>query len=197
MDIGAFNSSGGNLANAVDIVGAGALSLTGQNGQAGVFSATATGVTGAVLGTGSLPILHNPAGNNKLFRIISVRYGDVSGTIIRANIRYAFLDLVATAATISAQTAGAIRSMTRNVASTGFFYTAATLSAITGAVQMATGLGSGGAIAAQFYNLRSDEEGIVTVKPGELFYPYISNAAIAMVADVTVIWAETPIPTGA
>lgn len=75
------------------------------------------------------------------------------------------------------------------------WYTALTVGAAA-SIFMPDGLGSGGAVAAQFYGLQDWAYGIETVVPGEIWWPYVSNAAIAMVATVGVIWIETPIPTG-
>lgn len=178
---------GDNFQGVYDPVGAGA---KGPNGPAGLFVATAAGIVGGVVAVTSAPALYNPPQSGKLYRIQTVRLGDVSGTIIRGNIRYYW----AQNPILSGLTLGTILPRTRGVATSALFYTALTVAAA--ATQfMQSGLGSGGAVAAQFYNLRSDEYGF-PVWPGEIFYPYVSNAALAMAADVTVEWIETPITSG-
>lgn len=164
--------------------------VAGSKGQACLCVATAASITGAAIAVATAPALYNPPASGKVLRIQTVRLGDISGTIIRSNIRYYW----AQNPILSGLTLGTIYSRTRGVASSAFFYTALTVAAA--ATQfMQSGLGSGGAIAAQFYNLRADEYGF-PIWPGEIFYPFVSNAAIAMVADVTVEWLETPITTG-
>lgn len=173
---------------AIDAVGNGASQV---GGTTGLFQAVAASVTGVAIGTTSAPALYNPPASTKLLRIMSVRLGDVSGTIIRAHLRYYW----AKEPVLSGLTAGVIQSRSRGVASVASWYTALTVGAAA-ATFIDSGLGSGGAVAAAFYNLRDDCAGIITVNPGELWYPYVSNAALAMVADVTVIWLETPINQG-
>jgi hypothetical protein len=183
---------GPTLQQAVDAVGGGA-ALVG--GTVGLFQATATSVTGAAIGATSAPALYNPPGNNKLFRIMRVLYGDVSGTIARFNMRYYWQANPVLSGLTEGSGAQAIQSRSRGVAPTAKFYTALTVGAA--ATQfMPVGFGSGGAIAAQFYWLQDQPEGITTVLPGEIWWPYVSNGALAMVADVGLIWIETPIPTG-
>ncbi|HJX81457.1 MAG TPA: hypothetical protein VJ248_05460 [Candidatus Udaeobacter sp.] len=161
------------------------------NGLLGAFSASAAGVTGAAIGTTSAPALYNPAGSGKVCKITSIRFGDVSGTIIRANIRYYWaINQVPTGVTL-----GTIRSHSKGVPSVAQFLTALTVGTAA-SVFLASGLGSGGAVAAQFYSLIDRVEGDLTVLPGEIFYPYVSNGALAMVADVSMTWIEYAPPTG-
>jgi hypothetical protein len=173
---------------AVDVVGGGA-ALPG--GTSGLFHATATSVTGAAIGTTSAPALYNPPGNTKLARVIAVNLGDISGTLIRANLRYYW----AAQPTLSGLTQGTIMSRSRGVGATCIFYTGLTVGAAA-TIFVPSGIGSGGAIGAQFNFLSDKCMGIYDVQPGELFYPFVSNAAWAGVTDVGLIWVETPIPTG-
>ena len=172
---------------AYDAIGAG---KSYPLGPIGFFQVSAAGVTGAAISTSSAPALYNPDGSGKLVRILRVAYGDESGTLIRAHIRRYWQQRPI----LSGLTEGAVQAR-NGIASVCKWYTALTVAA-SASQWMPVGLGSGGAIAAQFYWLQDYTEGIETVNPGEIWWPYVSNGALAMVASIGVIWIETPIPTG-
>lgn len=178
-----FPFAGLTEASAIDIVG------NGKANNMGLFQASINAVTGAAIGTTTAPALWNPSGSGKVMRILAINLADESGTIIRAHVRHYW----AQNPILSGLTAGSIQAR-NGVASVGYFYTALTVGAA--ATQWMPAVGSGGAVAAQFYNLQEQAFGWYTVNPNELFYPYVSNAALAMVASVGLIWVETPIPTG-
>lgn len=178
-----FPFAGLNEASAIDIIG------NGKANNMGLFQASVAAVTGAVIAVGTTPALWNPSGSGKVMRVLAINIADESGTIIRAHIRHYWTKNPI----LSGLTAGTIQAR-NGVASVGFFYTALTVAAA--AADWMPAAGSGGAVAAQFYNLQDQAFGWYTVNPNELFYPYASNAAIAMVASVGLIWVETPIPSG-
>lgn len=176
------------LGGAYDAAGGGAIC---PQGPVGLFQASAASVTGAAIATTTAPALYNPPNSGKLIRILRVAFGDVSGTIIRSNLRYYW----AQNPTLSGLTAGIIQPRSRLVASVANFYTALTVGSAA-SLFLPVGYGSGGAVAAQFYYLQDNPEGILVVNPGELFYPFVSNAAYAGVTDIGIVWLETPIVTG-
>jgi hypothetical protein len=158
--------------------------------------ATAASVTGAAIATTTAPALYNPPNSGKTLRVMSVRFGDVSGTIIRSNLRYYWLNPTANGITLSGTTQGTINVRTPKVAPVAQWLTALTVGSAA-SIFVPVGFGSGGAIAAQFYSLQDNLEGsIITVNPGELFYPFASNAAYAGVTDIGIAWFEVPILTG-
>jgi hypothetical protein len=175
---------GPTMSSAVDAIG------NGKPSNIGFFQVSAAGVTGAAVGTTSAPALFNPPGSGKLVRILRVTYADESGTIIRAHIRRYWQPNPI----LSGLTEGAVQAR-NGVVSVCKWYTALTVAAA--ATQwMPAGIGSGGAVAAQFYWMQDFIEGIETINPNEIWWPYVSNAALAMVASIGVTWLETPIPTG-
>lgn len=175
---------GPTLSSAVDAIG------NGKPSNIGYFQVSAAAITGAVIGATSAPALFNPAASGKLVRILRVNYTDESGTIIRAHIRRYWQKTPI----LSGLTEGAVQAR-NGVVSVCKWYTALTVAAA--ATQwMPCGIGSGGAVAAAFYNLQDPIEALETVNPDEIWWPYISNAALAMVASIGVIWIETPIPSG-
>lgn len=157
---------GQNVQNAVDAAGG------GVQAGAGLFQATAGSITGAAIATTTAPALYNPPNSGKLFRIMAVNLGDISGTLIRANLRYYWQ----ANPILSGLTLGSVQSRSRYIASVAQFYTGLTVGTAA-SVFIASGLGSGGAIATQFYNLSDKTLGMYDVQPGELFYPFVSNAA--------------------
>lgn len=175
---------GGAINQLVDVVG------IGKANNIGLFQASVAGVAGAVIGTTSAPALFNPSGSGKVVRILRTVYGDESGTIIRAHIRHYWQSNPV----LSGLTEAAAQAR-NGIATVCKWYTALTVGGA--ATQfMPDGLGSGGAIALQFYGLVDPAVGIETVNPNEIWWPYVSNAALAMVATIGVIWIETPIPSG-
>jgi len=186
---------GTNLQTAMDVVGSMA-SPPGGGGNAGLFEVSMAAVTFAAIGTTTYPALYNPPASGKLIRIMRVLFGDESGTLIRAHMRYyrGYAPGVNVLSGITDSTAN-IQSRSRQVKSIANWYTALTCTPAA-TTFMPVGLGSGGAIAAQFYNLTDNPQGIIVVWPGEIWYPAVSNGALAMVGTVGVQWLETPIPQG-
>jgi hypothetical protein len=186
---------GQNLSNAMDIVG-GMANPPGGQGPAGLFEISfASAGPAAAIGTTTAPACWNPPQSGRLIRIMRVLLGDVSGTLTRANLRY--YRAIPPANVISGVTdvSSTIQSRSRNVNSVAKWYSALTCTPAA-SIFMPVGFGSGGAIAAQFYWLQDQPEGITVVQPGELWYPFVSNGASALTADLGIIWIETPIPQG-
>ena len=61
----------------------------GSSGMTGTFKCyTTTAIAGAAAGANSVPILYNPAGSGVVLRILRVSFGAVAGTVIAACITY-------------------------------------------------------------------------------------------------------------
>jgi len=164
------------------------------------YNTAAAGVTGAVAGTASAPMLWNPSDSDVRLRIIKVRWGGISGTVIAAHIAYGWLAAagaqIGTAQPIVSYTKvapvnavlGAGRASKINFAPATLLLTAAP------AYLMPVGISSPGAYAAgPLFTMVDNVDGCIVVNPGNAFFPYIANAAIALVASVSVFALEIPI----
>jgi hypothetical protein len=180
---------GPTLANALDIF-SGANPPGGQ-GPVGVFEISFASLTWAAIAATTPPALYNPPGSGTIARIMRVLFGDVSGTLIRANMRYYRGNSAVNIISGITDVTNTIQPRTK-VASVLKVYSALTLTPAA-SLFMPVGFGSGGAIATQFYWLQDAPEGLIVIRPGEIWLPSVSNAALAMVGDLGIQWVETPL----
>lgn len=164
------------------------------------YSTALGGVVAAAVGTSSAPMLWNPSDSGVKLKILRIRYGSVSGTVVLAHIGYGIL------ANCGAQkgTAQPVVSATE-VSGTNARYGGGRVSkirfapatvtmAVGPAYWMPNGMSSGGALAAgPLYTLEDKVDGDIIIEPGNAFFPFISNAALALVAAVAVLALEIPI----
>jgi hypothetical protein len=165
-----------------------------------VYSTAATGIAGAAAGVNSAPMLWNPSDSGVRLRILEVKYGGVSGTVIAAHIAYGVL----LKAGAQVATAGPVVSLTEVPAvnllpgagmASRIRFAPATVTLIAAPTYwMPAGFSSGGAQAAgPLYSLIDKVDGKIVIPPGVAFFPYISNGAIALVASVAVLAIEEPL----
>lgn len=169
-------------------------------GMGFVYSTAAAGVTGAAAGVNSVPMLWNPADSGVRLRILEVKVGGISGTVIAAHVAYGILlkagSAIGTAAPVVSLTEVAgvnLMPGAGNVSRIRFAPATVTLIAAP-TYWMPNGFNAGGAHAAgPLFPLIDKVDGKIVIPPGVAFFPYISNAAIALVAAVAVLAIEEPI----
>jgi hypothetical protein len=173
------------------------------SGQCFWYKTAAAGIAAAVAGANSAPFIWNPSNSNVRLRILEIRYGAVSGTVILGHIAYGILSgagaQFGTAQPIVSYTAGAAvnANFNKGLASVMNFCPLTTTMTVGPAYFIPNGLSSGGALAAgPVYSLIDKVEGRIIINPGDAFFPYISNAALALVAAVAVLGWEEVIPAG-
>ena len=154
----------------------------GSSGVTGTFKCyTTTAVAGAAAGANSVPILYNPASSNVVLRILRVSFGAVAGTVIAACITYG----VQSSPVLTVLTPGPTPINTfigRGAAFQGLWYTAATIGAAP-TILFPNGISAGGAYAAgPMFTMVDNVGGTIALPPGVAFWPYLSNAALAMTA---------------
>jgi hypothetical protein len=167
-----------------------------------------TAVTGtnalAAAGTGSAPMLYNSKTSPVNVRIIAIKYGMISGTDIEAYIYYgiAVNPVVTLASTTYVQPVNCIgtggnASQIQQGTDGGWapitvaIATAPTMWALSG-VSLPGATAAGGIIGPTIDIL----DGTIIVKPGVAFFPYLCNGAGALVASVSILAIEDPIPYG-
>ena len=170
--------------------------VTGAPQSSGLFKCyTTTAVAGAVVGTTSAPALYNPVNSGVVLRIMRVRYGAVAGTVIAGAITQG----VIAAPTISGLTLGPTPFngfVGRGQSWLGAWYTGITVG-VAAAILFPAGISAGGAYAAgPLFTMVDNVDGAIVLPPGALFYPYLSNAALAMTALITVDVLQTPFLAG-
>jgi hypothetical protein len=172
-------------------------------GEAFIYSTAATGVTGAVAGTASAPMIWNPSDSGKILIPLLITYGAISGTVIAAHVGFAYKlncgASIGTGAPVVSYTGVApLNALVGHGQASKMNFAPATCS-LTGAPVYGgnLGLSAGGALAAGplFQMIADLTDGLLAFKPGTAFFPYVSNAAIALVASVTVIGIEIPVPS--
>jgi hypothetical protein len=164
------------------------------------FNTAAAGVTGAVAGTASAPMLWNPSDSDVRLKIIKVRWGGISGTVIAAHVAYGWLASagaqIGTAQPVVSYTkVSPVNAVLGAGRASKINFAPATVTMTVGpAYLMPAGLNSPGAYAAGgLFTMVDNVDGGIIVNPGNAFFPYISNAAIALVAAVSVFALEIPI----
>jgi hypothetical protein len=169
------------------------------DGMGFVYSTAATGVTGAVAGVNSVPMLWNPSSSGVRLRILEVRIGGISGTVIAAHVAYGVLkagDQIGTAAPVVSHTlVPGVNLMPYAGRESKIRFAPATVTLTAAPTYwFPNGFNSGGAYAAgPLFPLIDKLDGKLVIPPGIAFFPYISNAAIALVAAVAVLAIEEPI----
>jgi hypothetical protein len=164
------------------------------------YNTAAAGVLGAVASTTSAPMLWNPSDSDVRLKILRIRYGSVSGTVILGHIAYGLLltagAQIGTAQPVVSYTAGTPVNAVPGAGRVSKIKFAPLTLTLTAAPTyfMPNGLSSGGALAAgPLYKLDDDVSGGLVINPGIAFFPYISNAALALTAAVSVFALEIPI----
>lgn len=168
-------------------------------GMGFIYSTAVGGVTGAAAGVNSVPMLWNPMGSGVRLRILEVRIGGISGTVIAAHVAYGILlnagSQIGTAAPVVSltQVAG-VNLMPGAGRASKIRFAPATVTLIAAPTYlMPNGMNAGGAYAAgPMWQLVDKLDGKLTIPEGVAFFPYISNAAIALVAAVAVLAIEEP-----
>ena len=162
-----------------------------------------TGIASAQAAVSSVPVLYNTppvVGSLQVpvvLRIMAVRIGVVSGTVVAGDILYG----VASAVTFSSTTPGPAGINTfigRGASTLAGWFTVATASAAP-TILPTTGLSAGGNLAAgALMNLTDFVNGSIVLPPGASFWPFIANgaAAPALTALVTVDVIQTPMYAG-
>jgi hypothetical protein len=183
---------GANKAAALDAVTV----LGGSAGMTGTFKCyTTSAVAGAVIGTTTAPALYNPAASGVVLRILRVSLGAVAGTVIAASHTYG----VIAAPVLSGLTPGPTPFNTfigRGATFQGAWYTGITV-ASAATILFPSGISAGGALAAgPLFTMVDNIGGAIALPPGAIFYPWVSNAAIALTALVTVDVLQTPWVSG-
>jgi len=164
------------------------------------YNTAAAGVAAAAAGTASAPMLWNPSDSDVRLKIIKIRYGSVSGTVIVGHVAYGILlaagAQIGTAQPIVSYTAGTAVNAVPGAGRVSKIKFAPLTLLLTAAPTylMPNGLSSGGALAAgPLYKLEDYLDGGLIINPGVAFFPYISNAALALTAAVSVFALEIPI----
>lgn len=168
------------------------------------YSSAATGITFAANPATNQPTIWNPAGSNKLFIPVRVVLGYVSGTHSAGFLQWSFQNNVGTSlataapfsvftqiAGVNAVVGGSAPASAMKFATT-LTYTAAPtylrpVGLSTAALTAAT--------AVQPFPMSWDEDGSIILAPGSSL-TLTANAAIVMVAAVTIIGLELPFPPG-
>jgi hypothetical protein len=170
--------------------------VSGSSGSVGLFKCyTTTAVAGAIAGTSSVPLLYNPPGSGVVLRIMAVRFGAVAGTVIAACITYG----VQSSPVLTVLTAGPTPIncfIGRGATFAGNWYTTATIGAAP-TILFPNGISAGGAYAAgPLFTMMDPVNGSIVIPPACAFWPYLSNAALAMTALITVDVLQTPFLAG-
>ena len=173
-------------------------------GQCFWYSTAATGIAIAAVGTGTVPMIWNPASSNRNLHIIQVNFGYVSGTTVAQHIGWATFagvgDQIGTAQPIISYTAAAaVNAILGGGAASHMRFAPATVSMTGGPTYAGTyGISTGGAQAAgPMYQMIDWTWGKIVIPPGVAFFPAVSGATITMTASVAVFAWEQPIsPSG-
>ena len=166
--------------------------VTGAVSPNGLFKCyTTAAVAGAIASTSSVPLLYNPPTSGVVLRILTVRYGVVAGTVIAGSILYG----LQSSPTLSVLTAGPTpinMFAGRGSSFQGLWYTTATIGAAPSIV-FPNGISAGGALGAgPLFNMIDTVNGAIVLPPGTAFWPYLSNAALALTALISVDVVQTP-----
>ena len=158
----------------------------------------------AVTGTGSAPMLYNSKTSPVNVRIIQIKFGMISGTDIEAYIYYgiAVNPVVTIASTTYVQPVnclgtGGMASQIQQGTDGGWapitvaIGTAPTMWCLSGA--SLPGASAAGGIIGPYCDM---VHGTIIVRPGVAFFPYLGNAAGALVASISILAIEDPIPVG-
>lgn len=161
-----------------------------------------TAVASAQASTSSVPVLYNPAVSTcvdhvwiplVVLRVMAVRIGVVSGTVVPGSILYGLASDITFSSTAETGAASFNTFVGRGAATPAKFYTTATASAAP-SILFPAGFNAGGNLAAgPLFTLRDDVNGSIVLPPGGSFWPFIANgaAAPAVTALVTVDVVQT------
>ncbi len=175
-----------------------------QQGQCFWYSTANTGVTGAAVTTTTVPMIWNPTGSNRMLHIIQINIGVVSGSVIAAHVAYGILlaaggQIGAAQPVISYTPASPTNSLVGSGIVSHMNFAPATVSMTVGPAYMAPmGFSAPGANAnGPMFGIQDYTWGKIVIPPGVAFFPYCSNAAIALVASVAVFgWEQQINPLG-
>jgi hypothetical protein len=144
---------------------------------------TSSAIAAAAAGTASVPVLYNPAGSGIYARIVAIRLGVVSGTVVAGCLEYGY----AASPSFSGVTTGPspVAGYLGNDASTPLlWYVAATAGAAPTSIGP-SGLNAGGALGAgPLFELIDHPDGLV-LPPGAAFWPLLANTSLGLSALVT------------
>ena len=173
-----------------------------MRGNAFLYSTAAAGVTLAAPGTSSAPMIWNPSGSGKNLVIDKVAIGFVSTTTIAANFEYAYLtgagSQVGTAAPIVSLTqVAAVNLLLGSGVASVMRFAPATVTLAAAPTHLATvGISTTAGTATTTnapFTMVDDVDGRIIVPPGVAFF-VLSNAAMAMVAEISIYGLELPVP---
>ncbi len=157
-------------------------------GMGFVYSTAAAGVTGAAAGANSAPMLWNPSDSGVNLRILEIKFGAVSGTVILAHIAYGVLlnagaQKGTAAPVVSATEVPGVNLLPGAGRASRIRFAPATVTMAVGPTYwMPAGFSSGGDLAdGPLYQVIDKVDGKIVIPPGVAFFPYISNGATAKV----------------
>lgn len=170
------------------------------SGRTFIYSSAAAGVVAEAADTSPVMMLWNPAGSSVNLRILEVRIGVVSGTVIAAHLAYGILLAAGSqtgtgAPVVSYTPATPINALISGGLPSQIRFAPATVSLTAAPTYLMTsGFSSGGALAAgPLFSLVDKVDGKIVIPPGVAFFAFLSNGAMALTAAVTVIAIEEPI----
>jgi hypothetical protein len=160
------------------------------------------GVAAAAVGINSAPMLWNPGDSDVHLKIIKIRFGVVSGTVILAHIAYGIFancgSQIGAGQPIVSHTLAAATNAKYGAGRVSKIRFAPATVTMTGgpAYWMPSGLNAGGAFAAgPLFSLVDPVNGEIVIPPGNAFFPFISNGALALTAAISVLALELPVST--
>ena len=168
---------------------------------------TATTATAAV-NANSSPMIWNPSSSNRMLHVIQINVGAISGAVIASHGAYGYLlaagDQQGTAQPIllagtTLTPATVFNALPGAGVASRMRYASTTIAMTTGPAYMApNGFSAGGALAAgAASDIQDMVWGKIVVPPGVAFFPWVSNAAMALVASVSVFgWEQVINPNG-
>jgi hypothetical protein len=165
------------------------------------YNTGAAGVVAAAVGTASAPMLWNPSDSDVNLKIVKIKFGVVSGTVILSHLAYGIFKAgaqIGTAQPVVSYTAGAPTNAKYGAGRVSRINFAPLTVSMTGGPSywMPSGLNAGGAFAAgTMFPLIDPVDGCIVIPPGIAFFPYVSNAAMALTAAVSVLGLELPVST--
>ena len=174
-------------------------------GKAFFYSTAASGTNAlAVAGTGSAPMLYNSKTSGVNVRILKIYFGMISGTDIEAYIYYGLaLNPVVTLASttyvapVNALGSGAGNSSAIAQGTDGGWAPITVAIGAAPTMWRVSGMSLPGASAANGIMQACDNvDGSIIIRPGMAFFPYLSNAAGALVSAISILAVEDPIIVG-
>jgi hypothetical protein len=175
------------------------------SGQCFSYSTAATGVLAKAADTSPVMMLWNNSVSQPVnLRIQRVMISAVSGSVIVGSLGWGIIlnagyAIGASGAPIISYTAAAATNrLVAGGKASQIAFAPATVSVTTApAFRETWGYSSGGALAAgPIFSIDIPVNGQIVIPPGAAFFPFLSNAAFALTAIVTVVATEEPVLTG-